>query len=129
MPETTKKVLLLVEDNAVLAALYKQAFQQEGGIEVIFAYDGDSAVKLAVKRQPDLMLLDILMPGIDGLTVLKTLRELPETVNTKIIILTVLSNAELKDQARSLGVIDYIVKSDFPLPEIVKKVKQHLNIP
>jgi CheY-like chemotaxis protein len=129
MSEKKKKILLLVEDNAVLASMYKAAFEREGSIEVIFAYDGDSAIRLAADavNKPDLMLLDILMPGIDGMTVLKTLRDLPETKDLKIVILTVLANPEVKDQAMRLGALDYVVKSDLKLSDIVEKIKGYIS--
>lgn len=128
MANDKKRVLLLVEDNAVLASMYKAAFEQIESIEVIFAHDGDSAIKLAAASKPDLMLLDILMPGIDGMTVLKTIRDIPEIKDLKIVILTVLANAEIKEQAVRLGVLDYVVKSDLKLSEIVEKVKKYLGI-
>lgn len=121
-----KKLLLLIEDNPLLTSMY-QAALEKAGFEVVFAHDGESGLSLIHEKKPDAIILDILMPGIDGFTVLKDLRDNKETKDIKVIVLTVLTKKEDIEKARKMGVVDYLIKSELTLAEIVEKIKSHFQ--
>lgn len=121
-----KKKIVLVEDDKVLSdALFDGL--KEAGFEVLRAFDGEEGLKLVEKEKPALVLLDILMPKMDGLTVAKQLKSNPETKDIPIIILTVLEKGEPVAESLASGVCDYLVKSNFKIEEIVAKVKEKLK--
>lgn len=119
-----KKVLLIVEDNPLLAEMYKAAFER-ADIEVSVANNGKDGLALIKKEKPNLVLLDILMPEISGLEVLKELKK-SGIKGIKVIVLTILSDEETRQKAEEFGIADYLIKSDLDLSEIVERVKKHL---
>lgn len=121
-----KKLLLLIEDNPILNGMYKSAFEKQG-VEVLFAHDGESGIELAREKKPDLVLLDLLMPGIDGFEVLRKLKSDEATKDIKIVILTIVKEEKSIKKARGLGAVDYLIKSELKLGEIVEKVLSHFN--
>lgn len=125
--KTIMKKILLVEDDETLSASYVQRFIAEG-FEVERVPNGEAALEAAIKFKPDLILLDIMMPKVNGFDVLDILRNTPETVNCRVIVLSALSQQEDMDKAKQLGADDYLVKSQVVLADIVERVKQHLNI-
>ncbi len=124
--DKTKKVLLLIEDNPLLTGLYKTAFEKEG-LEVLFAHDGETGIALAKEKQPNAILLDLLMPGIDGLEVLKKIKSNSITKKIMVIILTIVSKEDSQKKAKDLGAEDYLIKSELELNEIVNRVLEHLK--
>jgi len=120
-----KNILLLIEDNPLLTGMYKTAFEKKG-IEVLVAHDGESGLSMVKERKPNLVLLDMLMPGIDGLTVLEQIKKDPRTAHTVVIMLTVVQDEEKQNRARELGATDYLMKPDLELHEIVERVFRHL---
>jgi DNA-binding response OmpR family regulator len=124
MPEK-KHILLLIEDNPLLAGLYRTAFEKRG-LEVLFAHDGESGLKIAKEKKPEIILLDILMPGIDGFVVLEQIKTSPEMKNTKVIVLTIVKDEKSIEKARELGASDYLIKTELKLNEIVERVLGHL---
>lgn len=116
-----KNVLLIIEDNPLLVGMYKTAFERQN-INVLVAHDGMAGIELAREKRPDVILLDLLMPGIDGYEVLKILKADPNTKSIKIIILTVIAKKENAEIAKKLGAVDYIVKTELKLQEIVDRV-------
>jgi CheY-like chemotaxis protein len=90
--------------------------------------DGEGALSAAKDFQPDLILLDIMMPKITGYDVLDILRNTPETAKIKIIMVTALGQESERKRAASLGADDYIVKSQVIIADLVDKIKQHLSI-
>lgn len=122
-----KKRILLVEDDQTLSESYAQRFTGEG-FEVKKVFNGEEALSSAISFKPDLILLDIMMPKVDGFNVLDILRNTPETANIEIIVLSALSQPEDIDKAKVLGADDYLVKSQIVLADVVEKVKQKLGI-
>lgn len=118
--------LLLVEDDMALRDIYSTRFLAEG-YEVATASDGEQALTVAVKEKPDLILLDIMMPKISGFDVLDILRTTPETKNSKIIIMTALSQPADMEKGKTLGADEYLVKSQVTLTDVVEKVKTVLG--
>jgi DNA-binding response OmpR family regulator len=128
--ETTmdaKKKILLVEDDEALAAVYRSRLELEG-FETKEVNNGEEALSSAVQFKPDLILLDVMMPKISGFDVLDILRNTPETANVRIIMLTALSQPKDKERAESLGVDDYLVKSQVVIGDVVERVKYHLGM-
>ena len=122
-----KKKILLVEDDVALSAVYRSRLEIEG-FDVREANNGEDALSATVEYRPDLMLLDVMMPKISGFDVLDILRNTPETANVRIIMLTALSQPKDKERAESLGVDDYLVKSQVVIGDVVARVKHHLGV-
>ena len=122
-----KKKILLVEDDMALSAVYRSRLEIEG-FDVREANNGEDALSATVEYRPDLILLDVMMPKISGFDVLDILRNTPDTANVRIIMLTALSQPKDKERAESLGVDDYLVKSQVVIGDVVARVKHHLGI-
>lgn len=124
---TQLKKILLVEDDDALASVYQTRLQAEN-FDVKRVPNGEDALASALSYKPDLILLDVMMPKVSGFDVLDILRNTPETVNMKVIMLTALSQDSDKQRAESLGVNDYLVKSQVVIADVVDRVKLHLGI-
>jgi PAS/PAC sensor hybrid histidine kinase len=122
-----KKKILLVEDDIALSAVYRSRLEIEG-FDVREVNNGEDALSATVEYRPDLILLDVMMPKISGFDVLDILRNTPETANVRIIMLTALSQPKDKERAESLGVDDYLVKSQVVIGDVVARVKHHLGV-
>ena len=125
--EEKQKTILLVEDDDRLANVYETRLQAEG-FNTKRVANGEEALAVALQVKPDLILLDVMMPKVSGFDVLDILRNTPETANVKIIMLTALSQDTDKERATSLGVDDYLIKSQVVIADVVDKIKQHLGI-
>jgi two-component system, OmpR family, phosphate regulon response regulator PhoB len=123
----TKKKILLVEDDDALATVYQSRLELEG-FNVKVVDNGENALTIALEYRPDLVLLDAMMPKISGFDVLDILRNTPETANIKIVMLTALSQPKDKERAETLGVNDYLVKSQVVIGDVVERVKFHLGM-
>jgi len=123
----TKKKILLVEDDVALSGVYKSRLDIEG-FEVEEVNNGEDALSSAIKFKPDLILLDAMMPKISGFDVLDILRNTQETSDIRVIMLTALSQPKDKERAESLGVNDYLVKSQVVIGDVVERVKFHLGM-
>lgn len=122
-----KKKILLVEDEMALSAVYRSRLELEG-FDVREVHNGEDALSATVEYRPDLILLDAMMPKISGFDVLDILRNTPETANVRIIMLTALSQPKDKERAKSLGVDDYLVKSQVVISDVVSRIKYHLGL-
>lgn len=121
------KRILLVEDDIALANVYLTRLIAEG-FDVRRVANGEDALASALSFSPDLILLDVMMPKVSGFDVLDILRNTPETSKIKIIMLTALSQDSDKERAESLGVDEYLVKSQVVIADVVEKIKSHLGI-
>lgn len=121
------KKILLVEDDDALASVYQTRLEAEGFL-IKRVPNGEDALAAALEYKPDLILLDVMMPKVSGFDVLDILRNTPETTNVKIIMLTALSQDSDRERAQSLGVDDYLVKSQVVIADVVSKIKQHLGV-
>jgi DNA-binding response OmpR family regulator len=117
--------VLLVEDDVALRDIYSARFMAEN-FDVITATDGEMALTQAVKERPDLIILDVMMPKISGFDVLDILRATPETKNTKVIMMTALSQNSDIEKGKSLGADEYLVKSQVTLTDVIEKAKEVL---
>jgi two-component system phosphate regulon response regulator PhoB len=121
-----KKRILLAEDERVLRRAAESKLRQ-AGLDVISAVDGREALDLATKFLPDLVLLDLLMPGLTGLEVLKSLREDERTRLLRVVILSNSSRDEDQAVAFDLGAELYLIKSDLSLRALVEIVQNLLR--
>ena len=122
-----KKKILLVEDDEVLASVDRARLEMEG-FEVEEVHDGEKALSVAINFRPNLILLDVMMPKINGFDVLDILKNTPETMNMRIIMLTALSQESDRDRAEKLGVDDYLVKSQVVISDVIERLKHHLGM-
>lgn len=122
-----KKKILLVEDDEALANVYQSRLDIEG-FETKWVGNGEDALAVAMTFKPDLVLLDAMMPKISGFDVLDILRNTPETSAIHVIMLTALSQPKDKERAESLGVDDYLVKSQVVIGDVIERVRHHLGI-
>lgn len=123
----SKKKILLVEDDTTLAEVYRSRLELEG-FETKNVNNGEDALSTIQEYKPDLVLLDAMMPKISGFDVLDIIRNTPSTANTRIIMLTALSQPKDKERAESLGVDEYLVKSQVVIGDVVARVKHHLGV-
>ncbi|OYX40675.1 hypothetical protein B7Y94_06110 [Candidatus Saccharibacteria bacterium 32-49-12] len=123
----SKKKILLVEDDTSLAAVYRARLELEG-FDIREVNNGEDALSATLEYRPDLILLDAMMPKISGFDVLDILRNTPETMNVRIIMLTALSQPKDKERAEGLGVDDYMVKSQVVIGDVIARVKHHLGV-
>ena len=122
-----KKRILLIEDDQDLAELYEEVLSAR--FDVDLATDGKQGLELA-KKKPDLILLDILLPTMNGFEVLKAFKQDPETKNIPVIVLTNLGSKHVDDDkklALLLGAEDYLVKTYHDPKEILEKISTYLE--
>lgn len=128
MNNNTKKRILLIEDETLIVDMYKEKLKFEG-FRVTTAMDGKKALTRA-KQGADLILLDVLMPGLNGFEVLKRLKADKETADIPVIVLTNIgteATANDKNFALSLGAADYMVKSLHTPDEVVARIHEILE--
>jgi CheY-like chemotaxis protein len=114
--------ILIVEDDSFVIDIYHTKLSQEG-YEVIEARNGIEAMKKLEEIRPDLILLDIIMPYMDGLEVLRKIKKDEKLKTIPIILLTNLSQKEEINEGLGLGVDDYLIKSHFTPSEVLEKIK------
>ena len=128
MPDEAKKVkVLIVDDDAFLSGIYATKLELDG-FAVVSARDGDEGLKAALKEIPDLILLDVLMPKLDGFEVLKRLKAEETTKNIPVIMLTNLGQKEDVEKGLQEGAADYLIKAHFVPAEAVAKIKKVLKM-
>ena len=120
------KNILIIEDDEFLRGLINKKLLAEG-FNVISAVDGEEGIKKAKEQKPDLILLDLVLPNIDGFEVLEKVKTDPDVSAVPVIILSNLSQKEDISKGIKLGAVDYIIKAQFTPEEIVEKVKNILN--
>lgn len=119
--ELQRGLVLVVEDDAFLRRLLVEKLKKEG-FKVEAVEGGKEALEFMQKNPPALVLLDLVMPGLDGFQVLQEMKKNPDTKGTAVIVLSNLGEKEHIDRAKSLGADEYMVKAHFILDEIVDKV-------
>lgn len=121
------KTILFIEDEIALQETLGSVLEEEG-YKVIKALDGVRGLELAKKEKNDLILLDLVLPKMDGFEVLKSLRANAATKNIPVIILTNLENTDDIGRALELGATTYLVKANYDLEEVLKKVRETLAV-
>jgi two-component system response regulator VicR len=118
--------VMLVEDDNNLREIYQARLSAEG-YQLLSAKDGEEALALAVKEKPDLIICDVMMPKVSGFEMLDILRSTQGIQNTRVIVMTALSQAEDKAKAEKLGADLYLVKSQVTLEDMARSVRNLLN--
>lgn len=115
-----KKIKVLIAEDERPMATALELKLQNSGFDAKAVFDGSSVLETLSKEKYDLLLLDIMMPKTNGFDVMKKMKEMK--IDTKVIILSNLSQQEDQKRAKELGALEYFVKSDTPIVEIVKKI-------
>jgi len=123
MNEEPKRTILVVEDEGLLRELMAEKLRFEG-FDTIEASDGDEGLAVALKERPDLIVLDLLMPKMGGMEVLRHLREDEYGRSIPVIIVSNLSGKEDIAEGAEKGAVEYLIKANFSLDEIVDKIKE-----
>lgn len=118
--------ILIIEDDKFLRELLTQKLLKKN-FKVLEALDGEEGIKNIKKEKPDLVLLNLILPGIDGFEVLSKMREDPVLSTIPVIILSNLGQKEEVEKGFKLGAVDYLIKAHFSLGEIIEKVKNVLE--
>ena len=121
----TQKKILIVEDDNFLRSLTAKRLEKEG-YTVAVAVDGESALVTAQDEQPDLILLDLLLPGLDGFGVLGKLKAHNDLKKVPVIVFSNLGQKEDIEKAKLLGADQFLIKANFTLDDVMDKIKSAL---
>ncbi len=122
MSTPKKNKILVVEDETFLVKIYSVKLKKEG-YEVTIATDGEEAVRMAAEVKPDLILLDLILPKLNGFEALERIRQNPVNKTTPVLVLSNLGQEEDIKRAEALGATDYLVKANFSIQDIVAKIR------
>lgn len=122
-----KKKILVVEDDAMISSMYKTKFEADG-FAVLTADNGASGLELAKKEKPDIIMLDIILPQLDGFSVLEAIKKDAGAKNIPVIMLTNLGTEEDKKKGAAMGALDYFVKASLTPGQVSAKIKQALKM-
>lgn len=122
MNESKKTKILIIEDDSYISDMYRIKLENSG-YEVIIASDGIEGFKALEKQKPNVILLDIVMPKMDGFNVLKMIKNDSNYKNIPVILLTNLGQEENVKRGFELGAASYIIKAHFTPSEVVEKIK------
>ncbi len=114
------KILIIEDETALLYAL--KAELSQNNFEVLTAVDGEKGLEAIEQEKPNVVILDLLLPGIDGFEILRRTKKNPATKNIPIIVITNLGDKESFEKGKKLGADDYLVKTDYSLEEVIKKL-------
>jgi len=120
------KKILIIEDESALQRTLGDTLRKEG-YEISAALDGESGLRLAQTQKPDLILLDLILPRLNGFEVLKQLKSAEDTKEIPVIVLTNLEAMEDIERALDSGATTYLVKAQYSLEEVVEKIKKTLE--
>lgn len=119
------KKIAIIEDDLAISQMYRMKFEAEG-FEVFLAGNGQAGLQLLQSVQPDVILLDLLMPQLDGQATLQAIRQDQQLQNTPVIILTNTESEQAAAASQALGVVAYIIKANETPSQVVAKIKQVL---
>lgn len=126
MTNLQKKKILLIEDEKILGEMYQEKFT-EAGFKVFWVIESQEGLELAKKERPDLIVLDILLPREDGIFFLEELRKDQEISSIPVVAFSNYDAPEARKQAKELGILDYLLKTDYTPQEVVEKIKSYLE--
>lgn len=124
--DSPKNKILIVEDDEFLRSLTAKRLEKENFV-VVVAVDGETALGIATEEKPDLILLDLLLPGLNGFQVLEKIKASDLLKNIPVIIFSNLGQREDIEKAKELGANDFLIKANFTLDDVVAKTKEYLN--
>jgi CheY-like chemotaxis protein len=122
-----QKTILVVEDEEALQEAIQTKLKGTGKYRVLFALSAEEALKIITKEIPDLIWLDLLLPGMGGFQFLHQLRSAPQWKNIPVVVVSVSGTPEKIQRAFELNVVDYIIKSQYRLEDILKKLDDILD--
>jgi len=125
MSPNKEKTILVVDDDKELCEILVDQLTR-AGFKTLSAHDGEEGLKVALEHKPNLILLDVMMPKMDGIKMLEKLREHEWGKKVPVVLLTVMDQPEVLSRAVELGGYEYFVKTDWKIEEIVERVKQKL---
>ena len=120
-----KKIVFVIEDDMLLVRAYQTKLQKEN-VEVWLATDGKEALEFLQRDPPNIILLDLMLPGMNGYDVLAEIRKNDQWKKVPVLILTNLSQAADVDKGKGLGVEEYLIKSSMKIADIIGKLKKYL---
>jgi CheY-like chemotaxis protein len=126
MDKNSQKKVLIVEDDFFIREIYELQAKRDQFVTLL-AGDGEEGLSKIRSEKPDFVLLDLMLPKIDGFTVLKTAKSDPFLSQIPILILTNLENNSIEEQARALGAVDYLFKVHTTPANVLKVVKQYFS--
>lgn len=126
MQQTTKPYIVIAEDDKAYGRVYANKLESEG-YEVTLVDRGDQVLAALKQRRPDLLLLDLIMPGLDGFGVLEQLRGTDGLKDLRVIVASNLSQDIDKDKVAKYNVFDYYVKSDISITEMIERIRRALQ--
>jgi CheY-like chemotaxis protein len=121
-----QKTVLVAEDDLLYASVYQNKLTKEGYSVVVVA-NGMEAVKKAVELKPNLILMDLIMPEMDGFTALEKIKSNPATKKLKVIVTSNLGQDSDIKRAKDLGAEEYFVKANISIQELIEKIKTHIG--
>jgi DNA-binding response OmpR family regulator len=119
------KKILLAEDDQFISRAYKDGLGR-AGYKIITAMDGREALKKIRSEEPDMVLLDLIMPEKNGFEVLEEMKKDKALKNIPVIVLSNLGQESDVDQGKKLGAVDYLIKSNVSIKEVIEVIKLHL---
>ncbi len=120
------QTILLVEDDKFVSKAYSFFLKKEG-YNVLYASDGEEGLKILKKSKPDLILLDLIMPGMNGFEMLKALKSKKVTREIPVIIVSNLGQESDIQACKKLGAADYLIKADLYMKDVLIKIKTHIK--
>jgi len=121
MTETQNKKILVVEDEKPLSEAIKFKLERQG-MTALISNSAEEAMDILKKESVDLIWLDLKLPKINGIEFLKIIRDNPDWKDKKVIIVSASGSDEMKERAKAMGILDYIVKNEMKLDDIIKNV-------
>ena len=124
--ETKKPTIFLVEDDVFMMDLLGKELMR-AGFNTVFAQNGKEAVEKFEAAHPDIILLDLILPDQSGFDALRQIRRKPGGPETKVIVFSNIAETLHVEEAKRLGAVDYLIKANFTLAEVIEKIRKHLN--
>ncbi|MEK7538806.1 MAG: response regulator [Patescibacteria group bacterium] len=125
--DTNKKKIVIVEDDDHISKVYEIKFAKEN-VTTVVARDGEEGVAKIKSEKPDMILLDLMVPKKDGFAVLEEIKKIPELAKIPVMVLSNLGQKADQERAMALGANEYLVKVDYPIQEVINKVKGYLGL-
>ena len=126
MEESNKKKILIVEDEGMLGEMYYDKFNQ-AGFQAVLVRSAEEGIKIISQIKPDLILLDILLPRLNGIDFMEWFKKKKDSFLTPVIAFSNYDDPETKKQAALLGVKEYLIKTNYTPQEVINRVNFHLN--
>ncbi|KKQ40908.1 MAG: Phosphate regulon transcriptional regulatory protein PhoB (SphR) [Candidatus Magasanikbacteria bacterium GW2011_GWA2_37_8] len=125
---TLLKKILIVEDESALVEVLRDKLEEEKVFKVCVAKDGVEGLKMVSKCKPDLILLDIVMPRMDGITMMIQLKKIKEYKKIPIVVLTNLGTSDDAENAIKQGAYDFLIKAEWKLDDVISKIRKILKV-